>query len=160
MIMDSSKNGGCITPFKKFSRLRVNFFYFCSLSEQQDSHLMLPGSSTFLTLAYWWRVPAMMDWLQWMWVDVCDCGKPHLLILKGQFQNGKIWLAGKILDLYRYCNWSQLIVKKRRDSLMDKVSASQHRVREFEPHMGNNYDSSYDTSTAISSRKQTREWLI
>ena len=33
------------------------------------------------------------------------------------------------------------------DGLMDKVSASQPRDRWFEPHMGHDHDSSFDTST-------------
>ena len=40
-----------------------------------------------------------------------------------------------------------LHVYKGSDGIMDKVSASQPRDRGFEPHMGHDHYSSYDTST-------------
>ena len=39
------------------------------------------------------------------------------------------------------------IVQKRSGGLMDNVSASQPQDLGFEPHMGHDHDSSYDTST-------------
>ena len=46
--------------------------------------------------------------------------------------------------------------RKGSDGLMDRVSASQHRDRAFEPHTGHDHGSSYDTSSGWFQEADTR----